>query len=100
MRTQTAIDNAKIMIEAVKIKSPSHPYVAFLDDFIEVINLQDELLKEQEVNVSQCFKTSLLFKSQSNASNKKLLESDKKVLSLEARVKELEEMNDKLKEGL
>jgi len=100
MRTKIAIQNAQIMIEAVKAKSPSHPYISFLDDFIEVMSLQDKLLTEQEVNVSQCFKTSLMFKSQANKAEREKTELEKKILELEKINVSLAEKIDRLTDGL
>jgi len=100
MRTKTAIQNAQIMIEAVKVKSPSHPYISFLDDFIEVMSSQDKLLTEQEVNVSQCFKTSLMFKSQANQAEREKVDLEKKILELEKINVSLTEKIERLTEGL
>lgn len=101
MNKETTISNFEIMINTIiKGGKADHPYITFLRDGINVIERQSEILTEQEVNVSQCFKTSLHFKAQSNKKERDLIAANKIILSLEQKVKELEAVNERLKGGI
>lgn len=101
MNKDTSISNFEIMINTIiKGGKEDHPYITFLRDGISVIEKQSELLTEQEVNVSQCFKTSLHFKAQSNKKDKESIAANKIILSLEQKVKDLEVVNERLKSEL
>ena len=94
----TAISNFEIMINTIiKGGKADHPYITFLRDGVNVIEKQSEILTEQEINVSQCFKTSLHFKAQANKKDRDLIAANKIILSLEEKVKELEAVNERLK---
>ena len=98
MTKDTAISNFDIMINTIiKGGKQDHPYIAFLRDGINVIQNLNTIITEQEVNVSQCFKTSLHFKAQSNKKDRDLIAANKIILSLEEKVKELEAVNERLK---
>jgi len=88
------------MIQAVKVKNPSHPYISFLNDFIDVISKQDNLIKIQYDNVKTNWKVSLIYGAKANKKERDLIAANKIILSLEEKVKELEAVNERLKSVL
>lgn len=85
------INNLEIMINQVSSKKPDHVYITFLEEAVKLIKRQDELLREQEVNVAQCFRTSVTYKAQDNISKRKVISLKKTIEELEQQGKTLSE---------
>jgi hypothetical protein len=94
----TAISNFEIMINTIiKGGKADHPYITFLRDGINVIENLNTIIKDVDVNVTSCYKTSMLFKVKSNINEKRIAAAIKIIVSLEEKVKELEAVNERLK---
>jgi hypothetical protein len=93
-----AISNFEIMINTIiKGGKEDHPYITFLRDGINVIENLNTIIKDVDVNVTSCYKTSMLFKVKSNINEKRIAAAIKIIVSLEEKVKELEAVNERLK---